>query len=64
MTTALPAIPAAAVAVIAAALEDHRLTADPVTDTPHAAAEDIALYLASSGYALVPASETGAGGAR
>lgn len=55
MTTAPPAIPEAAVAVIAAALEDHRLTADPLTDTPRAAADDIAFYLASSGYALVPA---------
>jgi hypothetical protein len=55
MTTALPRIPDSTVAIIAAALEDHRRAADPATDTPRAAAEDIAFYLASSGYALVPA---------
>jgi hypothetical protein len=54
VTTAVPAVPAAAVAVIAAAVEDHRLTADPVTDTPHATAVDIAVYLVSSGYAIRP----------
>lgn len=52
-------IPDAAVAVIAAALEDHRRAADAETDTPRAAAEDIAIYLASSGYALVPANDFG-----
>lgn len=54
MTTATPAVPAAAVSVIAAALEDHRRTASPATDTPRAAAEDVALYLVSSGYAITP----------
>ncbi len=43
-------IPAAAVAVIAAALDDYRLTTPADTQTPHGAAERAAEYLASSGW--------------
>jgi hypothetical protein len=45
-------IPAAAIAVIAAALDDYRLTTPPHTQTPRAAAERAAEYLASSGWGL------------
>jgi hypothetical protein len=43
-------IPAAVVAVIAAALDDYRLTTPDATQTPHGAAERAAQYLASSGW--------------
>ncbi|WP_263165439.1 hypothetical protein [Streptomyces sp. SCSIO ZS0520] len=53
-------IPEAAIAVIAAALEDHRLLTPPDESTPRVQAEYAAMYLASSGYALVPAPATAA----
>jgi hypothetical protein len=43
-------IPAAAVAVIAAALDDYRLTTPADRQTPHGAAQRAAEYLASSGW--------------
>ncbi|MFE1903841.1 DUF6011 domain-containing protein [Streptomyces gardneri] len=46
-----PAIPAAAVADIEAALDD----ADRLGETGHARAERAALYLASSGWTITPA---------
>jgi hypothetical protein len=45
-------IPAAAVAVIAAALDDYRLTTPAAVQTPHGAAQRAAEYLASSGWAI------------
>lgn len=46
------AIPPAAVAVIAAALDDYRLTTPTDTQTPHGAAQQAARYLASSGWEI------------
>lgn len=46
------AIPAAAIAVIAAALDDYRLTTPVYERTPHGAAERAAEYLTSSGWGL------------
>lgn len=43
-------IPAAAVAVIAAALDDYRTTTPTDTQTPHGAATRAAEYLLSSGW--------------
>lgn len=48
----MPAIPDAAVAVMAAALDDYRLTTPAHRQTPHGAAERAAEYLASSGWGL------------
>jgi hypothetical protein len=45
-------IPAAAVAVIAAALDDYRLTTPTNSQNPHGAAERAVEYLATSGWAL------------
>ncbi|MDX5568464.1 hypothetical protein PYK79_41415, partial [Streptomyces sp. ID05-04B] len=45
-------IPAAAVAVIAAALDDYRLTTPQHSQTPHGAAERAGEYLATSGWGL------------
>ncbi|MEU2180258.1 hypothetical protein [Streptomyces thermolilacinus] len=45
-------IPPAAIAVIAAAYDDYRLTTPPTEQTPHEAAERAAEYLASSGWGL------------
>lgn len=45
-------IPAAAIAVIAAALDDYRLTTPPHQQTPRGAAERSAEYLTSSGWGL------------
>ncbi|GGW41137.1 RRQRL motif-containing zinc-binding protein [Streptomyces xantholiticus] len=47
-------IPDAAVAVIAAALDDYRLTTPHDQQTPHGAAERAAEYLLSSGYRIAP----------
>ncbi|MBT2505129.1 hypothetical protein J7I98_04300 [Streptomyces sp. ISL-98] len=47
-------IPLAAIAVIAAALDDYRLTTPEATATPHGAAERAAKYLIASGYAITP----------
>jgi hypothetical protein len=46
------AIPDAAVAVIAAALDDYRLTTPPGQRTPRGAAERAAEYLLGSGWGL------------
>ena len=48
----MTAIPDAAVAVIAAALDDYRMTTPPSQQTPRGAAERAAEYLASSGWGL------------
>jgi hypothetical protein len=45
-------IPPAAIAVIAAALDDYRLTTPVDTQTPHAAAQRTAEYLLSSGWTI------------
>jgi hypothetical protein len=45
-------IPPAAVAVIAAALDDYRLTTPVGTQTPHGAAQHAAEELASSGWTV------------
>jgi hypothetical protein len=45
-------IPAAAIAVIAAALDDYRLTTPPHQQTPRGAAERASEYLLSSGWGL------------
>jgi predicted RNA-binding Zn-ribbon protein involved in translation (DUF1610 family) len=45
-------IPDAAIAVIAAALDDYRLTTPAGTQTPHGAAERAAQYLLSSGWTI------------
>lgn len=45
-------IPAAAIAVIAAAYDDYRLTTPDNQQTPHGAAERAAEYLLSSGWGL------------
>jgi hypothetical protein len=45
-------IPDAAIAVIAAALDDYRLTTPTHRQTPHAAAQRAAEYLMSSGWGL------------
>jgi hypothetical protein len=51
-------IPPAAIAVIAAALDDYRLTTPARVQTPHGAAERAAEYLISSGWGLhIPRSE-------
>lgn len=47
-------IPPAAVAVITAALDDYRITTSEAEATPAGAAERIAEYLLSSGYAITP----------
>lgn len=47
-------IPPAALAVIAAALDDYRMLTPPDLTTPHGAAEQIAQYLLSSGYRITP----------
>lgn len=47
-------IPPAAVAVIAAALDDYRTTTPPNEQTPHDAAARAAEYLAGSGYTITP----------
>jgi hypothetical protein len=53
------AIPDAAVAVIAAALDDYRLTTAPSERTPRGAAERAAEYLLGSGWGLyVPRTQT------
>jgi hypothetical protein len=46
------AIPAAAIAVIAAALDDYRLTTPTHRQTPRGAAEQAAQYLLTSGWGL------------
>ncbi|MFD0146189.1 MULTISPECIES: hypothetical protein [unclassified Streptomyces] len=51
----LPLIPDAAVAAMAAGLEDYRLTTPDHQQTPHGAAERAAEYLASSGWTVTPA---------
>ncbi|MDX2954566.1 hypothetical protein [Streptomyces caniscabiei] len=48
----MPAIPDAAIAVIAAALDDYRLTTPDDQQTPRQAAERAAEYLVSSGWGL------------
>lgn len=48
----MTAIPAAAIAVIAAALDDYRLTTPAAIQTPRGAAERAAEYLISSGWGL------------
>ena len=48
----MTAIPLAAVAVIAAALDDYRLTTPADEQTPRAAAERAAEYLVSSGWGV------------
>jgi len=45
-------IPAAAVAVIAAAYDDYRTTTPPETQTPRGAATRAVEYLASSGWTI------------
>lgn len=45
-------IPAAAVAALAAGLDDYRRTTPADEQTPYEAAERAALYLASSGWAV------------
>jgi hypothetical protein len=51
-------MPPAAIAVIAAALDDYRLTTPTHAQTPHGAAERAAEYLATSGWGLyVPRSQ-------
>lgn len=50
----MTSIPPAAIAVIAAALDDYRLTTPTHQQTPHAAAERAAEYLTASGYAIAP----------
>ena len=45
-------IPDAAIALIAAALDDYRLTTPPTQQTPRGAAERAAQYLTSSGWGL------------
>lgn len=45
-------IPAAAIAALAAGLDDYRRTTPPEQQTPYAAAERAAEYLAGSGWAL------------
>lgn len=47
-------IPPAAVAVIEAALDDYRLITPPEQQTPTGAAQRVAQYLLSSGYAITP----------
>ena len=55
----MPTIPDAVIAVIAAALDDYRLTTPTTQQTPHGAAERAAEYLLSSGWGLyVPHSST------
>ena len=55
----MPAIPAAAIAVIAAAIEDYRLTTPPDRQTPHGAAALAAKELATSGWGLhIPGTQT------
>ncbi len=48
----MPGIPDAAIAVIAAAYDDYRLTTPPNHQTPRGAAERTAEYLTSSGWNL------------
>lgn len=48
----MPAIPAAAIAVIAAALDDYRLTTPTHQQHPRGAAERAAEYLMTSGWGL------------
>lgn len=48
-------IPPAAVALLAAALDDYRLTTPPHQQTPHDAAEHAAMYLATDGWTITPA---------
>ncbi|MEU7010394.1 hypothetical protein [Streptomyces sp. NPDC046332] len=48
-------IPQAAVADIAAALEDYRLITPHHQQTPHNAANYAATYLATSGWTITPA---------
>lgn len=48
-------IPPAAVAVIEAALDDYRLLTPSEQQTPTGAAQRVAAYLLSSGYAITPA---------
>ena len=48
----MPRIPAATVAVIAAALDDYRLTTPLDRQTPHAAAVRAAEYLVSLGWSV------------
>lgn len=51
-------IPPAAIAVIAAALDDYRQTTPAYAQTPHGAAERAAEYLMTSGWGLhVPGSQ-------
>src|SRR5690606_39705379 len=50
--THLMPIPDAAIATIAAALDDYRLTTPPTQQTPRGAAERAAQYLTSSGWEL------------
>ncbi|MGW4222957.1 hypothetical protein ACWEG1_05820 [Streptomyces bauhiniae] len=53
-----PGIPPAAIAVIAAALDDYRLTTPQHCQNPRGAAEQAAAYLVSSGWGLyVPRTE-------
>ncbi|MFC8271110.1 hypothetical protein ACFUJR_00915 [Streptomyces sp. NPDC057271] len=47
--------PAASVAVIAAALDDYRLTTPDHQQTPHDAAHYTATYLATHGWTITPA---------
>lgn len=48
-------IPDAAVAVIAAALDDYRLITPDHQQTPHDAAHYTATYLATTGWTITPA---------
>ncbi|MFF8482370.1 hypothetical protein [Streptomyces antibioticus] len=48
----MTSIPDAAVAVIAAALDDYRITTPPGRQTPRGAAERAAEYLTTSGWGL------------
>ena len=53
----MSSISPAAIAVMAAAAEDYRLTTPPDQATPAGVAERIAEYLLSSGYAIAPTTE-------
>lgn len=48
-------IPAAALATVAAGLDDYRLNTPTDQQTPHGAAERALEYLASDGWAITPA---------
>lgn len=51
-------IPAAAIAIITAALDDYRLTTPPDQQTPAGAADRTAEYLLTAGYDIRPALDT------